>query len=99
MLHFGTVLHANENVSDDLKNWVTNFLTPYEGELEGNLIEKCFVDEKFDFNITNKIWRRKYVKRHLQMLNRSDWLHLRIGIFFPSHVLCKKLLWHNRKIL
>lgn len=25
---------------------------------------------------------RKYVKRHLQMLNRSDWLHLRIGIFF-----------------
>ena len=59
VLHFGTVLHANENVSDDLKNWVTNFLTPYEGELEGNLIEKCFVDEKFDFNITNKIWRRE----------------------------------------
>lgn len=27
VLHFGTVLHANENVSDDLKNWVTNFLT------------------------------------------------------------------------
>ena len=56
VLHFGTVLHANENVSDDLKNWVTNFLTPYEGELEGNLIEKCFVDEKFVINITNKIW-------------------------------------------
>lgn len=27
--------------------------------MEGNLIEKCFVDEKFDFNITNKIWRRE----------------------------------------
>lgn len=59
VLHFGTVLHANENVSDDLKDWVANFLKPYEGELEGNLIEKCFVDEMFDFNITNKIWRRE----------------------------------------
>lgn len=59
VLHFGTVLHANENVSDNLKDWVTNFLTPYEGELQGSLIEKCFVDEMFDFNITNKIWRRE----------------------------------------
>lgn len=59
VLHFGTDLHANENVSDNLKDWVTNFLTPYEGELQGNLLEKCFVDEMFDFNITNKIWRRK----------------------------------------
>ena len=59
VLHFGTDLHANENVSDNLKDWVTNFLTPYEGELQGNLIEKCFVDEIFDFNITNKIWRRE----------------------------------------
>ena len=24
VLHFGTVLHANENVSDNLKDWVTN---------------------------------------------------------------------------
>ena len=45
VLHFGTDLHANENVSDNLKDWVTNFLTPYEGELQGNLLEKCFVDE------------------------------------------------------
>lgn len=26
VLHFGTDLHANENVSDNLKDWVTNFL-------------------------------------------------------------------------
>lgn len=63
VLHFGTVLHANENVSDNLKGWVTNFLTPYEGELQGNLIEKCFVDEMFDFNITNKIWRREVCEK------------------------------------
>lgn len=63
VLHFGTVLHANENVSDDLKNWVTNFLMPYEGELQGNLIEKCFVNEMFDFNITNKIWRREVCEK------------------------------------
>ncbi len=63
VLHFGTILHANENVSDNLKGWVTNFLTPYEGELQGNLIEKCFVDEMFDFNITNKIWRREVCEK------------------------------------
>ena len=99
VLHFGTVLHANENVSDDLKNWVTNFLTPYEGELEGNLIEKCFVDEKFDFNITNKIWRREVCEEAFANVEQIRLVASEDRYIFPSHVLCKKLLWHNRKIL
>lgn len=59
VLHFGTIVHTGRNVSEDLKDWVIHFLTPYEGEQKGNLIEKCFVEEAFDFNITNKIWKRE----------------------------------------
>ncbi len=60
VIHFGTALHSGSNVSAEMIKWVTHFLTPYSGKLEGdNLLNFCFLQEKFDFNITNKIWKRE----------------------------------------
>ncbi len=63
VLHFGTSLHFGENVSVEMAAWVEHFLTPYEGWIEqGNLLNACFVEDKFDFNITNKIWKKEECK-------------------------------------
>lgn len=63
VLHFGTSLHFRENVSSDMAAWVEHFLIPYEGWIEqGNLLNACFAEEKFDFNITNKIWKKEVCK-------------------------------------
>lgn len=59
ILHFGTSLHAGDNVSEDMRSWVEQFLMPYEGKIEEKLVDACFAEDKFDFNITNKIWRRE----------------------------------------
>lgn len=59
VVHFGTVLHASPGVSVEMKEWVDNFLTPFTGNITGkSLVDACFVEENFDFNITNKIWKR-----------------------------------------
>lgn len=69
VVHFGTYVHAERNVSTELKNWIINFLLPYEGLIESNnLIENCFVKEQFDFNITNKIWKRKVCEQAFSMV-------------------------------
>jgi len=71
VLHFGTSIHAGDNVSDELKNWVTDFLIPYEGMIvSDNLIEKCFVEEQFDFNICNKLWKREVCEQAFAMTER-----------------------------
>lgn len=71
VLHFGTNIHANENVSDDLKQWVIRFLTPYKGMIESdNLVASCFVKEQFDFNITNKLWKRSICEQAFSMVEK-----------------------------
>ncbi len=63
VLHFGTRLHLSENVSGQMAGWVEQFLTPYEGRIEnGKILNACFAEDKFDFNITNKIWKKEVCK-------------------------------------
>ena len=63
VLHFGTNLHFGGNVSAEMAAWVERFLTPYEGWIEQRkLLTACFLEDKFDFNITNKIWNKKVCK-------------------------------------
>lgn len=70
LVHFGTILHAGENVSDEMLSWVADFLKPLDGRLEGNLNQDCFVSECFDFNITNKIWKSEVVRQALPYVQR-----------------------------
>lgn len=59
ILHFGTALHAGENVSAEMVLWNEAFLEPYHGLIEGNLDRECFVLDRFDVKITNKMVRRE----------------------------------------
>lgn len=71
VLHFGTSIVADDNISEELKTWVTQFLLPYDGLIESdNLIEKCFVKEQFDFNITNKLWKRGICEQAFSMAEK-----------------------------
>lgn len=71
LLHFGTILHPEQNVSKQMLSWVADFLKPPVGRLEGNLVYDCFVAECFDFNITNKIWKSAVVKQAASYVHRE----------------------------
>lgn len=60
ILHFGMELHSGDNVSPEMKEWAEHFLTPYEGRIDSDMLNSaCFVEDKFDFNMINKICRRE----------------------------------------
>ncbi len=64
ILQFGTNVIPAVPLSADLVSWVEHFLKPFEQRLEGRLIlESCFGKDKFDFNITDKIWRTDLCKK------------------------------------
>ena len=74
VVHFGTQIHAGENISEEMKAWIIHFLTPYEGTIRNEkLIRKCFVEETFDFNITNKFWKAEVVRNAFE---NSETKHL-----------------------
>lgn len=60
VLHFGMELHSGDNVSPEMKAWAEHFLTPYEGRIDSDMLNRdCFAEDKFDFNMINKICRRE----------------------------------------
>lgn len=63
VIHFGTILHSEGNVTNEMTAWVEHFLTPFEGKIEHTrLVDMCFIEQSFDFNITNKIWKSEICK-------------------------------------
>ena len=59
-LQFGTNLLKNENVSNEMYEWVENFLHPSLEDIESdNLVKECFVNHKFNCNLWNKIYKRE----------------------------------------
>lgn len=59
-LQFGTNLIKNENVSNEMYEWVENFLNPGLGKIEtDNLVRECFINHKFNCNLWNKIYKRE----------------------------------------
>lgn len=72
VVHFGTVLHPDRNVSDQMQRWVETFLIPFAGEISGmRLVDACFMDERFDFNITNKIWSGEVCRKAFAKISRK----------------------------
>lgn len=64
ILQFGTNLIPGETVSNDMCNWVENFLKPCEQRITGReIIKSCFLEDRFDFNITDKIWNAQLCKK------------------------------------
>lgn len=57
VIQFSTNVVPAIPLSTEMINWVKNFLSPYSGKLEKkDILRGCFVEDKFDFNITDKIW-------------------------------------------
>lgn len=63
ILQFGTNVVPAIPISENMIIWIESFLKPYEQRISGkHILRACFVENKFDFNITDKIWRATLCK-------------------------------------
>lgn len=64
ILQYGTNVVPAVSVSNSMVQWVENFLKPYPKKVIGqDILKSCFVEDKFDFNITDKIWSSSLCKK------------------------------------
>lgn len=64
ILQYGTNVIPASTVSEEMVEWIRQFLTPYDGRLEGReILSGCFLEDRFDFNITDKIWQTELCRR------------------------------------
>lgn len=63
-LQFGARILTNENVSEELFLWTTNFMEAETTRIEDDeLLKACFIDHKFNCNLVNKIWKADICKK------------------------------------
>lgn len=64
ILQYGTNVIPAVNISDSMVQWVEKFLKPCEDRILGrDILKSCFIEDKFDFNITDKIWKTELCKK------------------------------------
>lgn len=69
VMQFSTNVVPAIPLSAEMIDWVKNFLSPYPGKLEKrDILRGCFVEDKFDFNITDKIWRANVCKKAFEKI-------------------------------
>lgn len=72
ILQYGTNVIPAVSLSEEMVKWVENFLEPFEQKIEGkDILRLCFVEDKFDFNITDKIWKTDICKEAFAMLGHQ----------------------------
>ena len=70
ILHYGTNVIPAVELSQSMIKWVENFLEPYPQKITGDaILRNCFVDDKFDFNITDKMWSTKLCQKAFSQIN------------------------------
>lgn len=73
VIQFGTNLVPAVPLSTEMITWVRNFLKPYPGRLEKRqIMRSCFIEDKFDFNITDKIWRTDLCKKAFEKMEDME---------------------------
>ena len=56
-------------VSEEMAHWVKNYLRPYEKRVEGKeILHACFVEKKFDPQITDKMWDAELCRKAFSVL-------------------------------
>ena len=69
ILQYGTNVIEATPLSNDTLEWIENFLEPYDNEVLGkDILEKCFLEDCFDFNITDKVWNANLCKKAFEKL-------------------------------
>ena len=64
MLHFQSEVVNVNNLAEERIQFMENFLKPYIGRLEGSdILDGCFLDVKYRFNLWNKIYSAKLCKK------------------------------------
>lgn len=71
VIQFDASLCYGENVGEEMVNWVSDFMHPEEGIIEGDLLKECFVNRKFNFNLVNKIWKSECCKNANKYIDDS----------------------------
>lgn len=67
MIHFGTKVIAEEGVPESRYAAMEQMLRPCNGKIQGALLKKCFVENRFRFQIWNKIYSAKLVKQAMNL--------------------------------
>ncbi|RGY94641.1 glycosyltransferase family 2 protein [Clostridium sp. AM58-1XD] len=63
ILQFGTNVIPAVPLSESLISWIENFLKPYNQKIDHDyILRACFIEDRFDFNITDKIWKTTLCK-------------------------------------
>ena len=72
ILQFGmNIINAGNAPQFELDSFV-RFAVPYEGEMiRGNVLEACFRDEKYNYNLVNKIYKASLCKKAFEVMDDS----------------------------
>ena len=70
ILQFGmNIINAGNAPQFELDSF-ERFAVPYEGEMiRGNVLEVCFRDEKYNYNLVNKIYKASLCKRAFEVMD------------------------------
>lgn len=72
ILQYGTNVIPAAPMSEEMLTWINNFLRPFEMRVEGSeILNKCFVEDKFDFNITDKMWNGDICRKAFSEIENS----------------------------
>lgn len=72
VLQYGTNVVAAVPVSETMICWIENFLKPYPYRLEGyDILQAVFLEDQFDFNITDKIWKADLCKSSFSKMKNT----------------------------
>lgn len=72
ILQYGTNVIPAAPMSEEMLTWINNFLQPFEMRVEGSeILNKCFVEDKFDFNITDKMWNGDICRKAFSEIENS----------------------------
>ena len=104
IVQFGTYLEYGNNVSEEMAQWVANFMEPTEEYISGEKLEQsCFVDGKINCNLVNKIWKREIAQKIYQHIDDARYVSGEdryatfIGLFFAeSEIGTKEKFYHYR---
>ena len=104
IVQFGTYLEYGENVSNEMAQWVSNFMEPTEEYISGDKLEEsCFIDGKINCNLVNKIWKTELAQKIYQhvddgrYVSGEDRYATFIGLYFAkSEIGTKEKFYHYR---
>lgn len=67
MIQFNTTVNCDAEMPESRMKNMQKLLKPYAGRLHGDLVKQCFIEQKFHFQIWNKIFKADLVKRAMAM--------------------------------